>query len=404
MTPRSSAELLTLGGQPYTVVGIAPDAAGAFSPADIYLTLPVPEASTDRTNSFRVVARVAPGVSRARAEAEVDAVARRHARSSPSLTNMPQGVVLRSLQEDVVRPLQPAFQVLAVAVVLVLLVACSNVANLVLARALGRRREIAVMAALGASRWRIVRRVLAENFIVAASGGGLGLVLAYVGVRALPALSAANLPQADRIQVDGSVVLFVSAAAVVAGVLAGLPPALQLSGGDPGHWLKQGGAHGASSGGGHRLRVALTLSQVALSTILLVGAGLLIRSFWNLAAVNPGFRVDQLLTMAVSLTPSRYPDSVRVGAYTDAVARRLEQIPGVAAASSTTALPSEFPIDFPVTVVGRQPGRAPGAASGTADFDAMYRAINPHFFAAMEIPLLGGRTFDDSDSAEPPPS
>ena len=396
--PAIIGRLLTLGGQPYTVVGIAPNAAGAFSPAEIYLTLPVPATSTDRTNSFRVVARVAPGVGRARAEAEVDAIARRHARSSPSLTNMPQGVVLRSLQEDFVRPLQPAFQVLAGAVVLVLLVACSNVANLVLARALGRRREIAVMAALGASRWRIVRRVLAENFIVAASGGGLGLVLAYIGVRALPALSAANLPQADRIQVDGYVVLFVSAAAVLAGVLAGLPPALQLSGADPARWLKQGGVQGASGGGGHRLRVALTLSQVALSTILLVGAGLLIRSFWNLAAVNPGFRVDQLLTMAVSLTPSRYPDSVRLGAYTDAIARRLEQIPGVAAASSTTALASEFPIDFPVTVVGRQPGRAPGAASGTADLDAMYRAINPHFFAAMEIPLLGGRTFDGSDS------
>ena len=388
---------LTLGGQPYTVVGIAPDAAGAFSPAEIYLALPVPETSTDRTNSFRVVARVAPGVNHARAEAEVDAVARRHARSSPSLTNMPEGVVLRSLQEDFVRPLRPAFQVLGVAVVLVLLVACSNVANLVLARALGRRREIAVMAALGASRWRIVRRVLAENFIVAALGGGLGLVLAYVGVRALPALSAANLPQADRIQVDGDVILFVSAAAVLAGLLAGLPPALQLSGADPAYWLKQGGAHGASSGGGHRLRVALTLSQVALSTILLLGAGLLVRSFWNLAAVNPGFRVDQLLTMAVSMTPSRYPDAVRLGAYTDAVARRLEQLPGVTAVSSTTALPAEFPIDFPVTVVGREPGRASGAP-GTADLDAMYRAINPHYFAAMEIPLLAGRTFDDSDS------
>jgi putative ABC transport system permease protein len=363
----------------------------------MYLSLPVPTASRDRTNSFQVLARIAPGVSRTQAEAQIDTIARHHAQASASLTNMPQGVVLRSLQEEFVAPVRPALQALTVAVGLVLLIACSNVANLVLARALARRREIAVMTALGASRWRIAQRVLAENMIVAAVGGGVGLLLAYAGVRALPALSGANLPQAERIHIDAYVILYVTATAALAGILSGLPPALQLASGDLLRWMKEGSAKGGSGATGHRVRVALTVSQIALSTILLAGAGLLTRSFWNLATVDPGFQVDGLLTMSVSMTPTRYPDSARLGAYTDAVALRLERIPGVVAASSTTALPSEFPIDFPVSAVGRSDQPVVGGRS--AELDAWYRAINPHYFAAMEIPFLKGRVLTDNDSA-----
>ena len=161
---------------------------------------------------------------------------------------------------------------------------------------------------------------------------------------------------------------------------------MQLAGGDLLWWMKSSSAQGGVAG--HRLRTTLTVSQIALSTILLAGAGLLARSFWNLASVDPGFQVNGLLTMSISLTPSRYPDSARLGAYSDEVVRRLEQIPGVRAASSTTALPSEFPIDFPVSVVGR--ADQPTAAGPSAAPDAWYRAVNPHFFTAMEIPLLKG--------------
>jgi putative ABC transport system permease protein len=388
---------VTVGGQPYTIVGVAPDAIRAFSAAEIYMSLPVPEASSDRTNSFQVLGRVAHGVSRAQAEAQIDTIARRHAQASAALTNMPRGVVLRSLQEDWVAPIRPALQALVVAVGLVLLVACSNVANLVLARALSRRREIAVMAALGASRRRIVQRSLAESLIAAAAGGGAGLLLAYLGVRALPALSA-DLPQADRIHIDAYVIAYIAALATLAGILAGLLPALQLAGGNLLHWMKEGSPQVGANAAGHRTRLVLTLSQIAFSTVLLVGAGLLTRSFWNLASVDPGFRVDRLLTMTVSMSPARYPDAARLAAYTDAIASRLEHIPGVVAASSTTALPSEFPIDFPVSAAGR-PDQAASAAGRPAELDAMYRAINPHYFAAMEIPLLNGRSFSDGDSA-----
>ena len=395
--PAIVGTLLTVGGQPYTVIGVAPDTVRAFSAAEVYLSLPVPDVSTDRTNSFQVLGRVAPGVGRPRAEAQIDTIARRHAQANASLTNMSQGIVLHSLQDDFAAPIRPALQALMVAVGLVLLIACSNVANLVLARALARRREIAVMAALGASRWRIAQRVLAENMLVAFVGGGAGLLLAYVGVRALPALSAANLPQADRIHIDEFVIVYVTATAALAGIIAGLPPAWQLANGDLLRWMKEGSAQGGSGAAGHRVRVALTLSQIALSTILLAGAGLLTRSFWNLASVDPGFRVDGLLTMSVSMTPAKYPDSARLGAYTDAVASRLERIPGVVAASSTTALPSQFPIDFPVSTVGRSD--QPAGAGRSEQLDAWYRAVNPHYFSVMDIPLLKGRVLTDSDSA-----
>jgi putative ABC transport system permease protein len=288
-----------------------------------------------------------------------------------------------------------------VAVGLVLLIACSNVANLVLARALARRREIAVMAALGASRWRIVQRVLAENMLVAFVGGATGLSLAHMGIRALPELAGAYLRQADRIHIDGYVILCVVATTVLAGAMSGLPPALQIARGDLLRWMKEGSAPSSSGAAGRRVRVTLTVSQIALSTILLAGAGLLTRSFWNLVSVDPGFRANGLLTMSVSMTPPRYPDSARVAAYTDAVARRLEHIPGVVAASSTTALPSEFPIDFPVTALGRSDQSiVPGQS---VELDAWYRAVNPHYFSAMRIPLLHGRAVADSDSAAAAP-
>jgi putative ABC transport system permease protein len=388
---------LTVGGQVYTVIGVAPDAVQAFSPAQVYLSLPVPAASTARTNSFQVVARIARGVTRAEAEGQVDTIARRHANASPSLTNMPQGVVLQSLQEEIVAPIRPALEALMVAVALVLLIACSNVANLVLTRGLARRWETAVMAALGASGWRIAQRIVAENILVAIVGGGAGLVLAYAGVRALPVLSGADLPQADRIHIDGYVLLYVTATTALAALAASLPSALQFGGHNLGRSMKEGDARGGSGAAGHRVRLGLTASQIALSTILLAGAGLLTRSFWNLTSVDPGFQSDGLLTMSVSLTPARYPDSARLGAYTDAVSLSLERIPGVVAASSTTALPSEFPIDFPVSPVGASDL---GARTGrSTDLDAWYRAVNPHFFSAMRIPVVKGRSLLDSDSS-----
>jgi hypothetical protein len=217
--PAAIGRLVTIGGQPHTVVGIVPDVVRAFSAAEVYLILPVPEASADRTNSFQVLARLEPGASLRQAEARLDTIARRHAEETPSLTNMPQGVVLRSLQNDVVAPVRPALEALMLAVGLVFLIACSNVANLMLARTLTRRRELAVMTALGASRWRIAQRVLTENLVVAVLGGGAALSVADTGVRLLPTLSAVNLPQAHRIHIDAAMILYILAITILAAMV-----------------------------------------------------------------------------------------------------------------------------------------------------------------------------------------
>lgn len=395
-------QVLNIGGQGYTVAGVAPDLMRAFMSADVYLSLPVPRESWDRTNGFTVFGRLQPGRTIAQAESQVNTIAQRFAQSSP-LTNMPQGLVLRTLQEEIAGRVRPALEILFAAVLLVLLVVCSNVANLVLARGVGRRRELAVMGALGAPRSRIVCRLVTEGFILAGAGGAVGILLAELGIRALPALSADRLPQVAQIHVNVSAFSFVFATAVVCGILASLAPALQISKTNLTDALKQATAQGGAGRGGNRLRSALVVSQVALSTLLLVGAMLLVRSFRNLNAVDPGFREDHLLTMNISMAPARYPDSIRSASYFEKVVQNIERLPGVVAASSTTILPFEPDFDFPVRPIGGKPHPSANRSGESNEVDAWYRAINSHFFTAMGIPVLRGRTFNDHDRVNSAP-
>ncbi|HEY1945974.1 MAG TPA: ABC transporter permease [Bryobacteraceae bacterium] len=388
--PSVIGKMLNVSGEAYTVIGVAPNSLSTFTASDIYLCLPVPAASTDRTNGFQVVGRLKPALPLAQAESQIDAIARRHAKTS-SLTNMPQGIVLEQIQEEIAGRFRAALSVLFVAVVLVLLIACSNVANLVLARGAARHREIAVMAALGAPRSRIVDRLLAESFILAAAGGGLGLFLANLGVRGVAALAADRLPQISQVRVDFRTLIFAFAAAALSGILAGVAPALQLSRTNLTDALKQAAGRAGTSREGNRFRGVLVTLQVALSTVLLVGAILLLRSFWILSSVDPGFRPEHLLTMNISVSPERYPNSALVADYTEKVIQHLERLPGVAAASSTTTLPFEPDFDFPVTPVGGSTGRK--------ELDAWYRAVNRQFFTAIGAPLLHGRAFNAGDTA-----
>lgn len=353
-SPAVVGGVLNIGGEAYNIVGVAPDNMRGFMPTDIYLCLPIPSQSIDRTNGFQVLGRLKPGLTLARSEAGIDTIARHHAKKS-SLTNMPQGIMLREIREEIAGRARPALRVLFASVVLVLLVACSNVANLVLARGAGRRREIAVMVALGAPRSRVVARLLTEGFVLAAAGGTLGFFLAHLGVRAIPLLSADRLPQLDLIRVDFVALGFVFAAAVVCGLLASIAPALDLAKTNLTEPLKQATAQGGTARGGNRLRNILVTSQVALSTVLLMGAILFIRSFSNLSAVDPGFQADHVLTMNISVDSIRYPDSLRTAAYYERVVQNLERIPGVIAASSTTTLPFEPVFDFPVRPLGGDP-------------------------------------------------
>ncbi|HEY3454678.1 MAG TPA: ABC transporter permease [Bryobacteraceae bacterium] len=395
-------QVLNIAGQGYTVVGVAPDLMRAFMPADVYLSLAVPRESSDRTNGFTVIGRLPPGGNLAQTESQVNTIAQRFAHSS-RLTNMPHGIVLRPIQEEIAGRVRPALEILFAAVLLVLLVVCSNVANLVLARGVGRRRELAVMGALGARRSRIVGRLLTEGFILAGAGGAIGILLAELGVRALPGLSADRLPQVAQIHVNFSAFGFVLAAAVVCGILASLAPAMQISKTNLTDALKQATAQGGAGRGGNGLRSTLVIAQVALSTLLLVGAMLLVRSFWNLNSVDPGFRDDHLLTMNISMAPGRYSDSIREADYFENVARNIERLPGVVAASSTTLLPFEPVFDFPVTPIGGKPRPSPSRSGDNSEMDGWYRAINSHFFTAMGIPVLRGRTFNDRDRGNSAP-
>lgn len=391
---------LTLSGIGYTIAGVAPDTLHLLMPSDIYVLLPIPQESADRTNGHMVFGRIKAGMNRARAGSELDAIAKRDAKTS-LLTNMAGGLVLASLQDALTRRLKPALEVLFAAVLLVLLVTCSNVANLVLARGAARSREIAAMAALGAPRPRIITRLLAESLLLAGAGGVLGLLLAALGIRLVPVLAAGYLDQTASVRMDPWVVAFAILAAGLSGVAAGIIPAMQLSRVNLTDALRQGTAQGGGGKGRTRLRGLLVASQIALSTTLLVGAVLLVRSFWKLTGVDTGFRPDHLLTMTISPDPARYPDSARTAEYYARVAGNIEHLPGVEAASSTSVLPSETDFDFPVTPIGGKPLRQ--NASGDSDLDAQFRAINPHYFAAMGIPVLRGRTFSDRDTANSAP-
>ncbi len=392
---------LIISGVAYTVAGVVPDSLRDFTPADVYLCLPVPKESLDRTNGFGVLGRLKPGLTRRQAEARLDVTARQLARNSV-LTNMPNGLVLHSLQEDQTGRIRPGLEILFGAVVLVLLIACSNAANLALARGVARQRELSIMFALGAGRMRIVRRLLTESILLATGGGLLGLFIAYWGVRVLPAISTYQLPQTEGLRVDVWALVFVVAASLLSAILAALAPAFQLSRVNLTDALKQGTVQGGSGHGKNRLRSGLVLSQIAVSTVLLAGAVLLVRSFWKLATVDPGFKSDHVLTMKISVAEARYPRSARVDDYDRRVIEQIERAPGIVAASPTTIFPGEDDFDFPVRAVGG-PARASRKPSDDGEVDAQYRSINAQFFKVLRIPVLKGRPLADSDTASSEP-
>lgn len=384
-----------VSGVNYTIVGVVPDFVRLYLPADIFLCLPVPNESTERTNSFQVIGRLKAGISEQQAEAQMGTLAHRLAKNDP-LTNMSQGLALWPLRKQLTIGVKSGLEILFGAVAFVLLIACSNAANLALAKGSSRSREIAVMSALGASRGRIVIRLLTESALLALAGGVFGLFLAYWGVRILPALSSSEFPLTENIRLDFWALAFVTIAAGLSALLAGIFPALQLSRVNLTDALKQSTAQAGSSHSSTRSRSALVALQIALSTMLLTGSFLLVRSFWNLIHVDPGFRADHVLTMKISVDEARYPTSAQASEYFIKVVNNVERLPGVAAASPTTLLPSECCMDFPVLPVG---GRPHSARSGEDDYlDAWYRAVTPHFFSALRIPLLRGRPFRTTDT------
>ena len=386
-------QTITLNDRPYMVVGVMP-AGFAFPSTRTQVWVPVAfnaaERKTRDTNFIDVVARLKPGVSIEQARANMNAVARSQTERYPR-TNTGIGVKIVSLHEHIVGDVRPMLVVLLGAVAFVLLIACANVANLLLARAAARQREMAIRGALGASRSRIVRLLLTESVLLAVVGGAVGLLLAFWSLDLLVSLKPANLPRLAEVGVNRTVFLFTLAVSVVTGLLFGVAPAWQVSKMDLNEGLKESSRGGTDSPRRHQVRALLVVSEVALSLVLLVGAGLMIRSFSRLLAVDPGFKADHVLTAFVSLPVSKYPKREEQTAFFDRLLERLRNVPGVSAAGVVTDIPLYGGSSTGFDVDGR-PEAAPGTRAMTD-----YRLINSDYFAAMGMKLVKGRAFSRYD-------
>src|SRR5215510_12366797 len=386
---------ITLDNRKVTVIGVMAPQFQYPVGVEIWLPFSFPASmqSPFRSREFhflRPVARLKPGVTRAQAQAEVETIARRLQSLYPK-TNANQSLFLWPLQERLVGNIRLTLLTLLGAVGCVLLIACANVANLLLARASARGREIAVRSALGASRGRVVRQLLTESLALAALGGLGGMLLAKWGVKMLVALSADYLPRADEVRINATVFGFTLAVALLTGLLFGLAPALQSARLDLTEALKEGGRGAGSGARRHRTLNLLVVGEVAMAMILLIGAGLLINSFVRLQQVSPGFDAKNLLTARIDI-PNPYAQPEKKQQFFEQLQQRLAALPGVEAVGMITELPLANQIaHFKFKIEGRpepDPGQTP---------DADIRNVNHNYFRAMRIPLLKGRYFTEAD-------
>jgi len=342
------------------------------------------------------VGRLGPGVSMAQAQADLDGIAARLERDFPR-TNSGQGVRLVALKDRVVGQVRPALLVLAASIALVLLIACANLANLMLARAAGRKREMAMRQALGANRKRLMAQSLVESLVLAMAGGVAGLVLARWGLAALVALNPQNIPRLAEARLDAIALCFTLALSVITGILFGLAPAIQTSGADLQEALRDGGKTTAGAARS-RIRDLLIISEVAWAVVLSVGAGLLIQSFARLLRVDPGFRGDHVTAAIVVLPISKYPDTAKRNDFFRQVLGRLEALPGVDSAGAIDALPLSGQDNISeITIEGKAPARSTEAA-----LTASTRFISPGYMRTMGMTLLSGRMLDQRDALGKP--
>ena len=385
---------IILDGRGVTVVGVMP--AGLQFPQTAQQWVPRfnpthPEMQARAAHFLRPIGRLKPGVTLEQAQAEMDGIARRLEEQYPE-SNARWSLRLVPLQEQIAGNVRPTLLILLGAVGFVLLIACANVANLLLARAAARQKEIAIRTALGASRARIVRQLLTESLLLAVVGGLVGVVLALWSVDLLVSLSAGRVPRAGEIGIDAVVLGFTLGVSLLTGLVFGLVPALQASKPDFNESLKEGGKSATEGLRRNRIRSALVVAEVALALVLLVGAGLLVKSFIGLQRVSPGFDAENVLTMRIDLSRAKYATPEAAGNFYTQLQERVSALPGVEAVGMISELPlSGQPNDTYFTVEGR-PAQEAGQRV-TAD----YRRINHDYFRAMTIPLLRGRYFSEQD-------
>jgi putative ABC transport system permease protein len=388
---------VTLDGAPYTVVGVMPPSFQYPSSTELWTPLTIsPEFADDRGVRFlRVMARRKQGVTLEQARTEMDTIAARMKNEYPN-TNKDQDVSLVDLRTLTTGDIRPALLILLSAVGLVLLVACANVANLLLSRGVTRRKEMAIRAALGGSRLRMMRQLLTENILLGLVGGALGVALAYRGAGALvgmfpTTIANLNIPQVEDIPIDGWVLSFALLASLSTAVMFGLLPALEASRTSPNEFLKEGGRSETGGSQGRRLRSALVISEIALSLILLAAAGLMIKSFRYLINGDLGFRPDHVLTLRMLLPGYKYKTDMQRLEFGNEVVARLGALPGVESVGTVTFLPLSG--WWGMRQVSNARAEAPTAESP----NAVWSSVTPDYFRAMEIPLLEGRYFTLQD-------
>ncbi|HEX5706976.1 MAG TPA: ABC transporter permease [Pyrinomonadaceae bacterium] len=390
---------LTLNGESFEVVGVMPPDF-QFPSRDDQLWVPIaftPQEAANRNRHYlQIVARTKPGTSVEQAQTEMSAIAERLRQQYPD-TNTDVGAAVVPLHEQLVGDIRPALLILLGAVGFVLLVACANVANLLLARAAVRQKEISIRVALGASRSRLIRQFLTESVLLAALGGLVGLLLSVWGVSLLRAFIPENISQAQAVAIDGRVLGFTLLVSLLTGLVFGLAPALQTSGSNLNETLKEGGRDSAAGVRGGGVRGLLVITEVALALILLIGAGLLLNSFLRLRRVDPGFRADNLLTMSIVLPQTKYPDYARRAAFYDELVARVEALPGVKSAAVANWIPLVLQGDSITVAVEGRPDPGPTQRPGVVT-----RVVSPGYFRTMSIELLQGRPLDAQDRADTP--
>jgi len=390
---------LTINGESYTVIGVLPASFQfALRPSDLWLPYqPTPNQLSRRfLHGTNLIGRLKSDVSAAQAQSELSVIASRIEQQYKDSHAGTQATLL-PLQEEVVGSVRPILLVLLAAVGFVLLIACANVASLLLTRSLARQKEVAIRSALGASRWRVIRQLLTESLALSVIGGAAGLLIAYWGtpalVASLPQSQLNAMPFLKSLHIDASILAFSFGLSLLTGLVFGLAPAMQSSRLDLNEVLKEGGRN-SSAGAGHRLRSAMVVSEIALAVVLLIGAGLMMKSLYRLLQTNVGFKTDNLLTMTVILPATKYKEDTQSINFNDQVQERVQALAGVSGAGTVNILPLNGGNTTRFNIEG-DPIPPPGQ-----EVEANIRTVSDTYFQTLGIPLLAGRYFDASDKPD----
>jgi putative ABC transport system permease protein len=404
--PDIAGRAVTLSGEQYQVLGVLPQNFEPDPPTDLYLPLQLDPNSTNQGHIYYVAGRLQPGASIEAAKAELAVIGDQFRAAHPDAMDKTETVTVVPLRVAIGGEVRFALLILAGAVGFVLLIACANVASLLLARAAGRQKEIAIRTAIGASRARIVRQLLTESMLLSAAGGIAGLVLGGIGVRALLALSPGNIPRINNPEhalgglalLDWRLVVFLFGISVLTGVLFGLLPALRISNFDVNITLKESSGRSGTGLRHSRVRGILVISEIALAVVLLAGAALMIRTFAGLRSANWGIDPSNVLTLKTAISGKRYAGTAQVASMVQQATDRIQALPGVQVAAAAVSVPmDQVGIDMPFTIAGHAP-----KGGDKWEGDEYWRFVSPGYFEALRIPLLRGRYFvrNDTDKSD----